>query len=263
MYYQDVPALHRLKMANLANDTNLLVTLAGIIALGLAPLVFLLWFFYTRDKLDPEPHGLILRMFVLGALAFIPGLLMRQFVPLPYWLLGLIILPIVNELAKFCGVWFGVYKHSEFDEPMDGIVFAAAAGLGFASVEVVGAMVNAYLQVSQVGLPSDQAGGAALGAVLEMFALKGLLTGPGQALWSSLWGYSLGLAKVSPARQRGGVIRNGLLAAILSHAAFNGLAMEPDWWLNRVGLVLIIGVLLFVVLRCVRYAEALSPFAGD
>ena len=39
--------------------------------------------------------------------------------------------------------------------------------------------------------------------------------------------------------------------------------MEPDWWLNRVGLVLIVGVLLFVVLRCVRYAGALSPFPGD
>jgi RsiW-degrading membrane proteinase PrsW (M82 family) len=250
-------------MANLATDTNLVVTVAGIIALGLAPLAFLLWFFYTRDKLDPEPHGLIFRVFLLGALAFVPGFLLRQFLPLPYWLVGLLILPVVNELAKFCVVRFGIFNHPEFDEPLDGIIFAATAGLGFASVDVVISMVHAYLQMAQLGIPAGQTSGATLTAVLEMFALKGLLTGPGQALWSSLWGYALGLAKFAPVRQRDGLIRNGLLAAMLSHAAFNGLAMEPDWWLNRVGLVLVVGVLLFVVMRCIRYAESLSPFARD
>lgn len=247
-------------MANLATDTNLVAPLAGIVALGLAPLAFLLWFFYTRDKLDPEPHGLIFRIFILGALAFIPGFLIRQFLPIPFWLTGLFILPVVNELAKFCVVRFGVYDNSEFDEPMDGIIFAAVAGLGFASVDVIGSMVNAYLQVAQVGVPG---GGMALAAVLNMFALKGLLTGPGHALWSSLWGYGLGLAKFSRPKRRRGLIGSGLLAAMVSQAAFNGLAMEPDWWLNRVGLVLLIAVLLFVVMRCIRYAEALSPFTGD
>jgi len=94
------------------------------------------------------------------------------------------------------------------------------------------------------------------------YGVMGLLTGPGQALWSALWGYTLGIAKFSPGRQRPGLLRNGLLGAMVAHAAFNGLAMEPDWWLNRVGLVLLIAVLFFVVMRCIRYAEALSPYAG-
>jgi hypothetical protein len=54
-------------------------------------------------------------------------------------------------------------------------------------------------------------------------------------------------------------VRNGLLAAMLSHAAFNALALEPSWWLNRVGLVLVITALWFVVMRCLRYALALTP----
>ena len=39
----------------------------------------------------------------------------------------------------------------------------------------------------------------------------------------------------------------------------NALALESSWWLNRVGLVLVIAVLWFVVMRCLRYALALSP----
>jgi RsiW-degrading membrane proteinase PrsW (M82 family) len=245
-------------MVNLATNPNVLATVVGIVALALAPLAFLLWFFYTRDKLNPEPRGLVLRIFGLGLLAFIPVFVVRQFIPLPAWLMAVVVVPILAELAKFWVVKQGIYNHPEFDEPVDGIIFAAAAGLGFATLEVVGSMLYAYFNVAQLGVPGAAAG-AVWPAVLNMFALQGLLAGPGHALWSSLWGYALGLAKFSPAGQGAGLVRNGLLAAMLSHAAFNALALESSWWLNRFGLVLVIVVLWFVVLRCLRYALALTP----
>ncbi|MFQ4139269.1 PrsW family intramembrane metalloprotease [Nodosilinea sp. PGN35] len=244
-------------MANLASDPNLLATAVGIVALGLAPLAFLLWFFYTRDKLNPEPRGLVLRIFGLGILAFVPVFLVRQFVPLPAWLMAVVVVPVLAELAKFWVVKAGIYNHPEFDEPVDGIIFAAAAGLGFATLEVIGSMLYAYFAVARLGVPGS-AWAAAWPAVLSMFALRGLLAGPGHALWSSLWGYCLGVAKFSAA-DRGGLVRNGLMAAMLSHAAFNALALESSWWLNRVGLVLVIAVLWFVVMRCLGYALALTP----
>jgi RsiW-degrading membrane proteinase PrsW (M82 family) len=247
-------------MVDIASSPSTLATLIGIVALALAPLVFLLWFFYTRDKLNPEPHGLVLKVFGLGLLAFIPTFFIRQFLPLPYWLMGLLIMPIINELAKFLVVKFGVYDHPEFDEPVDGIIFAATAGLGFATLDVVGSMIYTYLNVRQVGVPGAEVGSSPWQAVLNLFALRGLLMAPGHALWSSLWGYSLGMTKFSPAAQATGLVRNGLLAAILAHAAFNGLTMEPSWWLNRLGLVLLIGVLWVVVMRCIRYALAVSPY---
>ncbi|MBW4461908.1 MAG: PrsW family intramembrane metalloprotease [Nodosilinea sp. WJT8-NPBG4] len=245
-------------MANLASDPNVLATVVGIVALALAPLAFLLWFFYTRDKLNPEPRGLVLRIFGFGVLAFIPVFLVRQFVPLPVWLMAVVVVPVLAELAKFWVVKAGVYNHPEFDEPVDGIIFAAAAGLGFATLEVIGSMLYAYFAVARLGVPGN-ALAAAWPAVLSMFALRGLLSGPGHALWSSLWGYALGVAKFAPANQGSGLVRNGLVAAILSHAAFNALALESSWWLNRVGLVLVIAVLWFVVMRCLRYALALAP----
>ncbi|WP_017296587.1 PrsW family glutamic-type intramembrane protease [Nodosilinea nodulosa] len=246
-------------MANLAADPNVLATVVGIVALALAPLAFLLWFFYTRDKLNPEPRSLVLKIFLGGVLAFIPVFLVREYIPLPTWLMGVVVVPVLAELAKFWVVKQGVYNHPEFDEPVDGIIFAAAAGLGFATLEVVGSMLYAYFAVARLGMPGTAVDASAWTAVLTMFALWGLLSGPGNALWSSLWGYALGLAKFSPPEQHSGLVRNGLLAAMLSHAAFNALALESSWWLNRVGLVLVIAVLWFVVMRCLRYALALTP----
>ncbi|HIK43582.1 MAG TPA: PrsW family intramembrane metalloprotease [Leptolyngbyaceae cyanobacterium M65_K2018_010] len=245
-------------MVNLASNPNVWATLVGILALALAPLAFLLWFFYTRDKLNPEPRGLILRVFGLGLLAFMPIFVIRQFLPLPYGLMGLVVVPILSELAKFGVVKGGVYNHAEFDEPVDGMIFAAVAGLGFASLGVIGSMLYAYLHVLRLG--PTEVSGSAWGAVMNMFALQGLLMAPGHALWSSLWGYGLGLAKFSRAAQANGLVAKGLLAAILAHAAFNGLAMELGWWVNRLGLVVLIILLWLVVMRCIRYALALSPY---
>ncbi len=245
-------------MANLATDPNVLATVVGIVALALAPLMFLLWFFYTRDHLNPEPRRLVLKIFGLGLLAFMPVFLVQQIVPLPAWLMAVVVVPVLAELAKFWVVKRGIYNHPEFDEPVDGIIFASAAGLGFATLQVIGSMLYAYFAVVRLGLPGAVTG-AAWPAVLNMFALQGLLVGPGHALWSSLWGYGLGLAKFSPARQGGRLVRQGLLAAMLSHAAFSALVLESSWWLNRAGLVLVITALWFVVMRCLRSALALTP----
>ena len=246
-------------MVNLATDPNVLATGVGIVALALAPLAFVLWFFYTRDRLNPEPRGLVLKIFLGGLLAFIPVFLVRQLIPLPAWLMAVVVIPILAELAKFWVVKQGVYDHPEFDEPVDGMIFAAAAGLGFATLEVMGSMLYAYFVVARLGVPGGAIAASAWPALLNLFALQGLLSGPGHALWSSLWGYALGVAKFSPAQQEKGLVGRGLLAAILSHAAFNALALESSWWLNRLGLILVIAVLWFVVMRCLRYALALTP----
>jgi RsiW-degrading membrane proteinase PrsW (M82 family) len=261
VYYQDDP-IPVAMMVNLAAHPNLWPVLVGIIALALAPLAFFLWFAYTRDKLNPEPHGLVFRVFLLGLLAFIPAFLCRQLVPLPYWLTAILLVPVVDELAKFAVVKAAAYRHREFDEPVDGIIFAAVAGLGFATLEVVGSMVQAYLRIGAVGVPDQALGTSTWLSVLGLFALKALLLAPGQALWSSLWGYTLGRAKFIPPNQRPRLVSRGLLAAMFAHATFNALAIEPNWWLNRVGLVLVIALLWLVVRRCLSYALAIGDQLG-
>ena len=49
-----------------------LLALAGAVI----PCLLWLWFFYSRDRHDPEPVGLIIRLFLIGALpvAFVAGI---------------------------------------------------------------------------------------------------------------------------------------------------------------------------------------------
>ncbi len=85
---------------------------------------------------------------------------------------------------------------------------------------------------------------AAFSALLVTFALRALLTVPGHALWSSMWGYALGVAKGRPAGSRMGPILVGLLLAMGLHAAYNALVSATSlgalvmlvlvlvmWWL--------------------------------
>ena len=84
-----------------------------------------------------------------------------------------------EELAKFLAVRLFVYRNKEFNEPLDGIIYAAAAALGFASLENVLYVIDWHTGHIQWG---------ALG-IRSLFAL------PGHVIFSTTWGYALGRRK--------------------------------------------------------------------
>jgi RsiW-degrading membrane proteinase PrsW (M82 family) len=123
------------------SDTLLLT---GII-LALVPAIIWLAFFYRRDRLEPEPVKMVIEVFILG------GLLANTFgMPLvdhiyrisdwlyrdPPWsniLGGVLVIGFTQEFLKYAAVRFSVYGSTEFDERTDGIIYATAAGLGYAT----------------------------------------------------------------------------------------------------------------------------------
>lgn len=229
----------------------------GILALAFAPIAFLLWFFYTRDKLNPEPRGLILRAFLLGVVVAIPVLLLQRFLPLPRFWTAVMVVPVVAEMGKYLVVRWGLYPSEEFDEPMDGIIFAVMVGLGYATAENLGYLLLTYLKLTRMTL----AGGVPfplVRAVFNLFAIQGLLNAPAHALWSSLWGYGLGLRKFAVTQDRGRFLSYGILAAIFAHAIFNALGLVPGL-LPKLGMVILLGFTWVVVLRCMQQALAMTP----
>ncbi|HOG73405.1 MAG TPA: PrsW family intramembrane metalloprotease, partial [Methanofastidiosum sp.] len=53
-----------------------------LLSIALAPGIFWVWFFYKKDKYEPEPKKIIIFTFLLGVLATIPaGLINSMFVP--------------------------------------------------------------------------------------------------------------------------------------------------------------------------------------
>jgi len=182
--------------------------------LAVAPAAFWLWYFYNKDRYEPEPLSWILMVYIFGIVvtipvAFIEGILS---IIVSDFLIVVMVAPIVEEAGKYLVVKKTVWESLEFDEPVDGIIYAAAAGLGFATLEnviyVFSALETSLLLALQTGL------------------LRALISVPGHVLFSAMWGYSLGKARFLPQEQRTGVIATGLILAMAFHALFNLLLYD-------------------------------------
>jgi RsiW-degrading membrane proteinase PrsW (M82 family) len=171
----------------------------GLLVLAIAPAVFILWYVYRKDCYEPEPLRLVVRVFLLGGLSVIPAALIES--PFPSGIItSSVVAPFFEELIKFGIVFFFVYRLPEFDEPVDGMVYAAAAGLGFAAVE------NIFYVLE---------GGIAVGV------MRAIASVPGHMIFSCIWGYALGRAKFQKGAGRGPIIIAGLAGAIILHGIFN------------------------------------------
>ncbi len=121
----------------------------GLILLGifLALVPALLWlvFFYLQDVREPEPKRLVLSVFILGALLaqavgipLIDGVFrVSEWFPIStivHILGAILVVGFTQQFLTYAAVRYSVYRAAEFDERIDGIVYAVAAALGYATV---------------------------------------------------------------------------------------------------------------------------------
>ncbi len=118
-----------------------------ILWLALIPSFLLIWLIYRMDKIEKEPIGLLIKLFVFGALTTIAasalesiGLYAIGFVlPEVDWLYNLIFYFIVvggsEELVKYFALKKITWNNPAFNYRFDGIVYAVAVSLGFAAAE--------------------------------------------------------------------------------------------------------------------------------
>ena len=206
----------------------------GLLLLAVAPTLFIFLYIYRKDRVEPEPLHLVVWVFSLGALSVIPAALIELLFSEGVFL-SAVVAPLVEETAKFLIVFFAIYRHAEFDEPVDGIVYATAAGLGFATIENI-------LYVLE--------GGLAVGIVRAVASV------PGHVVFSGIWGFALGTAKFRPEKKRMRIILSGLAGAMLLHGLFNfSLAV-----FEAAGLLLILLVIMpfgwWMTSRNIRCAQA-------
>jgi RsiW-degrading membrane proteinase PrsW (M82 family) len=105
----------------------------------------------------------------------------------------------IEEACKIGVVYWVVWRRPEFDERMDGIVYASRAGLGFALVE------NVMYLLSE----------ATLGGQLQTWVLRAVLAVPGHAMWTGMIG-------AMAARRRFDGKGLGLIGGFLLAVAFHG-----------------------------------------
>ena len=118
-----------------------------VIALAVLPALILLYYTYQQDKLQREPVKNVVKAFFFGWLSVFASL----FISIPSGSIGLFPqeihslsdairtaffgAAIPEETAKLFLLWLFLRKCRDFDERMDGIVYAVAVGMGFAAFE--------------------------------------------------------------------------------------------------------------------------------
>jgi RsiW-degrading membrane proteinase PrsW (M82 family) len=140
--------------------------------------------------------------------------------------------PVVEEFAKGLGVFliFATARRA-FDGPVDGIVYGALVGAGFAFTENIQYFAVSFLE-----------GGAADTTVT--FFMRGILSPFAHVMFTSVTGFALGLAARRGARagRAVGPWVIGMIGATTLHALWNASAVLGDFW----GLYLTLQVPLFV-----------------
>ncbi|MBQ3656354.1 MAG: PrsW family intramembrane metalloprotease [Bacteroidales bacterium] len=108
--------------------------------IALLPIFVILAFVYFRDP-DKEPPKTLFTAFFFGVLTIIPAALWEEFVcnfflaeEYPF-INNFFCIALTEEVVKLAVIILYVFRHKDFNDTFDGIVYAVAVSLGFAAAE--------------------------------------------------------------------------------------------------------------------------------
>lgn len=207
------------------------LVLVGVV-LATVPALIWLGVFYAQDRLEPEPKLFILGIFILGALlAQAVGMpLVRDVFRVQEWLpyhgpwidlLGsILVIGFIQEYLKYAGVRFTVFNSAEFDERVDGIIYGAVIGLGFATLLHIDYVIGSG------------------GVRLDVGVIHIVVNALAHASFAGVSGYFLGRAKFEdmpawwlPAGVTLAAVLNGVVSFLLQEVSVQGLQFTPEYGL--------------------------------
>ncbi len=214
-----------------------------IISGAFAPGIALLSFIYLKDKYELEPFWLIFKMFILGSVLVFPAYVLERTLQEGlihyFWYRDIFSIAFIEEFLKWFTIYFLLYKHVEFNEPYDGIVYAVSVSIGFATIENLGYL---FFQSHQ---PS-------------IVLLRSFLPVSSHTVFGILMGYFLGRAKFSKARERLFLIASFIIP-IMIHYIYNIILNQNITnWLYLM-LPFMVG-LWWYGLNKIKIANSLSPY---
>jgi len=203
-----------------------------LLAASIVPVALIFLWLYFRDRLR-EPAGVVLLTLFFGVLIAAPAMALEIGMMKLGVMLGLTlqsgtetllhagfnafaVAALVEEALKFGVLWFYAARRDAFDEPMDGIVYGSAAGLGFAGIENV-------LYVMSNWMGDD----GSVGKSLTVATMRALTAVPMHAAFGVVMGACIGVARFTPQR-RFLWIALGLAGAIGLHGFYNFTLMSMN-----------------------------------
>lgn len=177
----------------------------------------LIWLlYYLRKDVNPEPKGMILKVFFYGMLVTFPAVFLEisianltkniTFFPFLLFVFNILFgVALVEELLKFMVVKKAVLKSPEFDEPIDAMIYMIVSALGFATAENI--LVLFLLR-------------SGLNQMFEISLLRFLGATFLHALASAIVGFFIGLSFFDKTHRRK-LIFLGMVWAVMLHGLYN------------------------------------------
>ncbi|MGG1399525.1 glutamic-type intramembrane protease PrsW [Bacillus salipaludis] len=211
----------------------------AILSAGIAPGLALLSYFYLKDEYETEPISVVLRTFMYGALLVFPIMFIQHVFETEHLIKSEVVdaflsSSLLEEFFKWFILFYAIYSHVEFDEPFDGIVYGAAASLGFATVE------NIFYLVANG---------------IEHAVTRALLPVSSHALFGVIMGFYIGKAKFTEGLKIKWIILSLLLPFVL-HGVYDYILITQENWIYIIFPFMIF--LWWFGLRKVKTAKLLS-----
>lgn len=175
-----------------------------LILLSVLPGLFWVWYFARQDR-EQEPLFMLLRTFIVGALAVVPTIFLEM--PLRHYLLsehrllvliGLLAVGLIEEGVKLLAAYKAAFTSPHFNEASDGIIYAITAALGFAAAE------NIFYTIS-------------FGA--QVAVIRSVVTSLAHASFSGIFGVAAGRVRMGQGTRAS--IFKAFIAAALLHSFYD------------------------------------------
>ncbi|GAB1450657.1 PrsW family intramembrane metalloprotease [Draconibacterium sp.] len=216
----------------------------NLLILSLAPVFIIAGYIYFRDKYEREPIRLLLLALVVGALTVIPIFLLESFLSSFSGLFSgltaaawnaFVVAAFSEELFKFIALYLLIWKSREFNDKLDGIVYAVFISLGFAAVEnVMYVMGNGF--------------GTGI--------MRAITAVPAHAIFGITMGFYFGMAKFYE-KKRYELKLKALIYPILLHGIYDFILFTGIEWLS----IVFIGFLVFLYISGLKRIKQLSDLS--
>jgi len=207
-------------------------------AISIITSVIWLTFIYKLDRYNKEPFLFMLKTFVAGALfSFLALVLNTFFSKMLGNGYGMLLVGLVEEGVKILAFYAVVYKSKEFDEPLDGVLYAGIVALGFGFAENI--LYN--MQIMKI-----------TNHATASLIIRGFMPFV-HVLFASVWGYAIGEQKRYIAGKK--MVFAAYIIAAAAHSFYDISAFVFPLF----SLVIVI-VLLFLFIGKIKNLNRVSPY---
>lgn len=211
-----------------------------LLTIAIAPGLALFSYFYLRKQIAKEPSLTLFHTFLYGAIMTFPILFIQHVFDEENIFTNLFFRNVIftsglEEFFKWFILLIAIYRHVEFEDAYDGILYGASVSLGFATVENI-------LYLLTYGK--------------DIAFLRALLPVSSHALFGVVLGYYIGRAKFALEADKKRLLMIAFLAPFSLHLLYNSIFLIQELFLY-----LIIPFMLFLWwfgLTRVKYAHTFA-----